>query len=243
MRTPQYDPLRSLLSQLLNHFLTLDPVLPVKKGGGRAGVQPEGTMATPIPETTPTYISPVATPTPLGLRKPLLDAYIGGMPRNAEDNQLLRGCGYRPRLWDQGITHCEDGQLSQFGEHEADLTGLLQRILRHPQAVEHHSCGLPYGGHVFVDGTMVKSSELFSEEQSLVELKGRRAIGVTRSWEEPKMKKSYKGDNFMLCESLCKQNTSSAQATPYIQLLNFGSGSATGGEPLKRSRSTAEVHI
>ena len=48
----------------------------------------------------------------------------------------------------QGITHCEDGQLSQFGEHEADLTGLLQRILRHPQAVEHHSCGLPYGVHV-----------------------------------------------------------------------------------------------
>ena len=101
MRTPQYDPLRSLLSQLLNHFLTLDPVLPVRGGGGGAGVQPEGTMTTPIPETTPTSIPPVAAPTPLELRKQLLDTYIASMPRNAEDDQLLRGCGYSPRLWDQ----------------------------------------------------------------------------------------------------------------------------------------------
>ena len=95
MRTPQYDPLRSLLSQLLNHFLTLDPVPPVRGG---AGVQPEG--GTPIPETTPTPIA-VTTPPPLELRKQLLDAYIASIPRNAEDSQLLRGCGYSPRLWEQ----------------------------------------------------------------------------------------------------------------------------------------------
>eukprot|EP00731_Ephydatia_muelleri_P010743 Em0005g1329a len=157
MRTPQYDPLRSLLSQLLNHFLTLDPVLPVKKGGGRAGVQPEGTMATPIPETTPTYISPVATPTPLGLRKPLLDAYIGGMPRNAEDNQLLRGCGYRPRLWDQtDSSHSLENMRQTLLACYREFSDILKQLNI---------------THVFVDGTMVKSSELFSEEQSLVELK------------------------------------------------------------------------
>ncbi|KAL5493303.1 hypothetical protein EMCRGX_G014460 [Ephydatia muelleri] len=161
MRTPQYDPLRSLLSQLLNHFLTLDPVLPVRGGGGGAGVQPEGTMTTPIPETTPTSIPPVATPTPLELRKQLLDTYIASMPRNAEDDQLLRGCGYSPRLWDQ----IGEGAPA-LGPHRGGFREFSD-ILKQLNIT-----------HVFVDGAMVKSSELFSEEQSLVELKGRRAIAV-----------------------------------------------------------------
>ena len=87
---PRYDSLRTMLSGILRHFLTLnssEAAVTAASDGGR--------------EIAPDEVGEVKQPSPLELRMAMLEQYIEQLPRNVEDRHKLVKHGYSERLWDQ----------------------------------------------------------------------------------------------------------------------------------------------
>ena len=85
---PRYDSLRTVLSGILRHFLTLDTSVEAAtthdSGGGEGEEDGE-----------------VKRPSPLETRMAKLEQYIEQLPRNVEDRQKLVEHGYSETLWNK----------------------------------------------------------------------------------------------------------------------------------------------
>ncbi|XP_064383534.1 uncharacterized protein LOC135332129 isoform X2 [Halichondria panicea] len=150
MQSPRYDSLKFLLSSHLRHFLTLTPS-----------------------QATPTSQDEAIEPKhDVMWRMCELEQYLAASPRNIEDKKQLLECGYSNRLWEEGISLSVRTDGSRSLEENMRQT-LLACYTEFSQIL------LQMGiTHVSVDGELVKSSELFNDQLSLAELKGRRAVAV-----------------------------------------------------------------
>ena len=74
LQSPRYDSLRTVLADLLKHYLSTA----VKCDSGRE----EGGVTSLLKE-----------------REAMLEEHIMSLPRNKEDHQRLVECGYSERLW------------------------------------------------------------------------------------------------------------------------------------------------
>ena len=155
-QVPRYSSLKTLLSGVLQHFLTLN-------------------VAFGSPDAAPAVVPREHTTTEALLRRrmSLFDDYLDEcLPRNTRDKSKLIECGYSSRLWDEvwqcysssvlsillgysifwwksepivcstaNLFGCEDRRLAQSGgKHATNAACLLSGVPWYPRANGHHSC-------------------------------------------------------------------------------------------------------
>lgn len=99
MQVPRYDSLKSLLSKVLQQFLTLElpkssTSVPELEQGSTPGLE----------QRTPKVEAVTSMETILQERVRALDNYLyESLPRNRSDREKLLECGYSAKLWDEVI--------------------------------------------------------------------------------------------------------------------------------------------